>query len=122
MLRCSRAMTVLATDRLDSMVGFYRLLLGLEPDPWQPGRYAEFCLPGLILGLFTPHPQQRELFLPPSRSLGLCLQVEDLAGIYDGVVASQLGQLSPLYTASHGREFYLYDPDGNRLIIHQPWE
>ncbi|MGL4621884.1 MAG: VOC family protein, partial [Chroococcidiopsis sp.] len=27
--------------------------------------------------------------------------------------------LGQIVTASHGREIYAYDPDGNRIILHQ---
>ena len=35
----------------------------------------------------------------------------------------RLGIFKPkeILTASHGKETYAYDPDGNRLILHQSW-
>ena len=52
--------------------------------------------------------------------LSLCLDVDDL----DAAIAHliNLGYPPPgeIIVASHGREIYAYDPNGNRLILHQP--
>jgi len=57
----------------------------------------------------------------PSLGMSLCLEVESL----DAAIAhlSQLGCPPPgnILTASHGREIYAYDPDGNWLILHQSY-
>ncbi len=51
--------------------------------------------------------------------MSLCLDVENLE-----VAIAHLTQLGyppsgDIITASHGREMYAYDPDGNWLILHQ---
>lgn len=97
---------------------FYRDLLGTEPIRLISEVYAEFALPGMRLGIYRP----RQISLPPETaltSMSLCLQVTDL----DATIAhlDHLGvPHGEILYASHGREIYAYDPDGNRLICYQP--
>lgn len=119
-MQCFRASIVIASVDLDRLVAFYARLLGREPHLHWPQRYAEFHQNGLTLGLFRPQASQgAEFEAPQAGSLSLCLEVVDL----DQAIA-HLGSLGypppgPVLTASHGREIYAYDPDGNRLILHQ---
>ncbi len=51
--------------------------------------------------------------------MSLCLEVSNLE---DAIAhLKTLGYPPPgnISIASHGREIYAYDPDGNRLILHQ---
>lgn len=117
---CTSAFVTLASVNFDRLVSFYSNLLDQSARPYQRDRYAEFQLPGLRLAIFKPKPDQAAQFAAPSSgAMSLCLEVADL----DGAIArlTHLGYASPgpVLTASHGREIYAYDPDGNRLILHQ---
>lgn len=119
-LRCNTAFVTLATPNLAALVQFYSQLFDQTPQPLIPNVYAEFHLPMLRLGLFQPKPHhQSEFTAPSSGGMSLCLEVESL----EEAIAqfTRLGCPPPgsVITASHGREIYAYDPDGNRLILHQ---
>jgi catechol 2,3-dioxygenase-like lactoylglutathione lyase family enzyme len=117
-LKYSAALLTIATANFDRLVEFYGKLLSQAPAPYRPGIYAGFRLPGLELGIFRPAEERQADFAPPSRSMGICLEVENLDEIFAAL--SESGQAtSELISASHGREFYLTDPDGNRIILHQ---
>lgn len=117
----TNAYLALATQEFAGLVAFYSGLLEQQPDPHWPDYYAEFQVPGLRLGIFLPRPDQVGEFCGRGVSaMSLCLTVEDL-----GVAIAHLGALGyppagPIYSVSHGQEVYAYDPDGNRLILHQP--
>ena len=102
------------------VVDFYQNLLQQKPDPYSPERYAEFQLPGMILGIFHPQPSHAEEFSQsPNSGFSLCLEVEDLE-----TAIARMVELDPSFdgdamvVASHGLEIYGYDPAGNRLIFH----
>ncbi len=114
------ACLAIATANFDEMVNFYQALLGQTPLPFQGDRYAEFQLPGLRLALFRPKPDHQAEFSSPAQSpLSLCLTVTDLAAAREVLVALGAG-VGEGAIASHGQEFYAYDPQGNRLIVYQP--
>jgi predicted enzyme related to lactoylglutathione lyase len=96
---------------------FYAELLSQEPQPFMLNVYAEFSLPGICLGIFRP--QESSSFSPGAGAMSLCLEVIDLELAIAHAI--QAGCLTPtnVITASHGREAYVYDPDGNRIILHQ---
>jgi catechol 2,3-dioxygenase-like lactoylglutathione lyase family enzyme len=111
---------VIATVDLDRLVSFYAGLLGQDPHPHWPQRYAEFRLNGLTLGLFRPQASHTAEFeSPQAGSLSLCLEVMDLDPAIAHLTRLGFPPPGPILTASHGREIYAYDPDGNRLILHQ---
>ncbi|MDB9528739.1 VOC family protein [Oscillatoria sp. CS-180] len=116
---CKEAYIALATQRLQASVDFYRAVLKSDPAVWVSQSYAEFWIAGLKLALFQPRPSNREFSNSTGSKMSLCIEVEDL----DAAIAhlSSLGHAppGPIMTASHGREIYAYDPDGNRLILHQ---
>jgi predicted enzyme related to lactoylglutathione lyase len=119
-LICRSALLTLASEAFDLLVSFYQALLGQPPQPYYPLRYAEFHLPGLRLGIFLPQADQRQEFQASTRSTtSLCLDVADLEGAI--ATLTQLGYCppGPILNTSHGREIYAYDPDGNRLILHE---
>jgi catechol 2,3-dioxygenase-like lactoylglutathione lyase family enzyme len=119
-LRCREAFVALATPNVETLVAFYQALLDQVPKPYQPSIYAEFALPGLRLGLFCPQADHGAEFAhAQGGTLSLCLEVTDLEGAIAHL--SAIGHSPPgnITTASHGREIYAYDPDGNRLILHQ---
>lgn len=119
-LHCTATFIALAEPEAGGLVEFYQQLFAQAPSILRPGAYAEFQLPGLRLGIFTPSAAHRAEFLPRSGgAMSLCLEVENLE---DAIAhLSTLGYPPPgdMLFASHGREVYAYDPAGNRLIIHQ---
>jgi catechol 2,3-dioxygenase-like lactoylglutathione lyase family enzyme len=117
-LKYSAALLTIATVNFDRLVEFYSNLLSQSPNPYRSGIYAGFRLPGLELGIFRPTEERAADFAPPSRSLGICLEVQNLDEIFVALSESEQ-ETSELIAASHGREFYLTDPDGNRIILHQ---
>lgn len=116
----SSAYLTLATDQVSQLVDFYSRLLGQPAQPQSSPGYAEFHLVGLRLGIFQPRADHSEEFLGSrGGSMSLCLEVPDLTA-----AIAQLHHLGypppgPIIGASHGQEIYAYDPDGNRLILHQ---
>jgi catechol 2,3-dioxygenase-like lactoylglutathione lyase family enzyme len=114
------AFVTIASVNFDPIVDFYTNFLGSIPQPYIPNVYAEFNLAGLRLGIFCPKSSNRAEFGHPSQSgMSLCLEVENLECSID--LLAQLGYPPPgqITIASHGCEIYAYDPDGNRLILHQ---
>jgi predicted enzyme related to lactoylglutathione lyase len=117
---CHAAFVALATNRLNELAKFYEALLQTVPTQLIADRYAEFAIAGLKLGLFQPQADHETEFDQPARAaMSLCLEVADLEGAIAHL--TQLGYEPPgaITQASHGREVYAYDPDGNRLILHQ---
>ena len=115
------AWLTIGTDHFTEVVGFYRLVLQQEPEPFSPERYAEFHLPGLRLGIFRPQADHQQEFAQSDHSgFSLCLEVENLETAIARFQRGNLGlNRSQIQTASHGREIYVYDPVGNRLILHE---
>lgn len=119
-LDCTSAFITLASERFEDLVAFYTALLGQRAEPYQRDRYAEFQLPGLRLAVFSPKPDQVDRFnAPTSGAMSLCLEVVDLMAAIAHLTDLGYPPSGPVLTASHGREVYAYDPDGNRLILHQ---
>jgi predicted enzyme related to lactoylglutathione lyase len=114
------AFVTLATADAETLVQFYAQLLEQEPKSYIPKVYAEFQLSGLRLGIFNPKENHRAEFEHSAQSsMSLCLEVNDLEEAIAHL--TRLGYPPPgeITTASHGREIYAYDPDRNRLILHQ---
>jgi catechol 2,3-dioxygenase-like lactoylglutathione lyase family enzyme len=115
-LEYSAGFTTIATQNFNELVEFYTQLFDQEPNPYRNGVYAGWQIPGLELGIFQPAPANQAEFAATSGSFSLCLEVVDLDRAL--TFAGQLGLVTPISIASHGRECYLYDPDGNRIILH----
>lgn len=115
----SSAFVTLAAIDLEKLVLFYSNLLVIEPQPYVPNRYAEFQLPGLRLGIFQPKLTHQSEFKNSGNAMSLCLEVSNLEKAIAHL--THLGYPPPgeTLTASHGKEIYAYDPEGNRLILHQ---
>ncbi|MDZ7956543.1 MAG: VOC family protein [Aulosira sp. DedQUE10] len=114
------ALVTIATINFDSLVSFYTDILGQKPITLIPNVYAEFQLFGLRLGIFQPKKTHTAEFETTSKSkISLCLEVSNLEAAIAHL--TNLGYPPPreISIASHGREIYAYDPDGNRLILHQ---
>jgi predicted enzyme related to lactoylglutathione lyase len=114
------ALVTIASVDFDRVVEFYTQFLGLTPQPYIPAVYAEFPIAGLRLGIFCPKASNQSEFGHPSQSgISLCLEVVSLEDSIDKLAQLGYPPLGQITTASHGREIYAYDPDGNRLILHQ---
>jgi hypothetical protein len=114
MLAHSSALVVLADS--GGLVAFYQKFLAQDPILHRPGIYTEFQLADLRLGIFQP--KQPEEFPAGKSSISICLEVPDLAAVCNDLARLDIA-VSPIFTASHGQEVYVYDPTGNRWIIHQ---
>ena len=114
------ALVTIASVNFARLIDFYSQFLEIAPQQYRLDVYAEFPIPGVKLGIFCPHPSNHDEFGSPSQSgMSLCLEVDSLE---DSIVRlTQLGYppQGQITTASHGREIYAYDPDSNRLILHQ---
>lgn len=118
--QCIDALVTLASFNIETLVNFYRELLGFEPATQIPNIYAEFQLPGLKLGIFKPKQTNYSEFENSVRSkMSLCLEVSDLENAIAHLTALGYPPPGEIIAASHGKEVYAYDPDGNRLILHQ---
>ncbi|MGG6239209.1 VOC family protein [Nodosilinea sp. AN01ver1] len=119
-LNCTSAFITLASERFEDLVAFYGALLGQGAELYQRDRYAEFRLPGLRLAIFRPRADQADRFkASTSGAMSLCLEVVDLTAAIAHLTNLGYPPPGPVLTASHGREVYVCDPDGNRLILHQ---
>jgi predicted enzyme related to lactoylglutathione lyase len=117
---CKEVFVTLAAIRFEAVVEFYQRVFQISPTPYAPNRYAEFHLWGVKLGIFKPQDAHvAEFANSEGAGLSLCVEVADL----DGAIAhiEQVGYAIPggITTASHGRETYVYDPAGNRIILHE---
>jgi predicted enzyme related to lactoylglutathione lyase len=112
------AFITIAAVNLETVVDFYQQLFCQQPDVYAANIYAEFQLTGLCLGIFKPKNQQ-EFANSAGSGMSICIEVEDLEAAIAHLTG--IGVLIPdeIITASHGREIYIYDPAGNRLILHQ---
>ncbi|TVP61279.1 MAG: VOC family protein [Nodularia sp. (in: Bacteria)] len=116
----TEALVTLASVNFEILVNFYTELLDKKPSSLIPNVYAEFQLPGVRLGIFQPQKNHTSEFANSANSqISLCLEVNNLEQAIAHL--TNLGYPPPgeITTASHGREIYAYDPDGNRLILHQ---
>lgn len=100
-------------------VNFYQKLLIQAPVVQISGKYAEFRLPGLRLALFTPSTAHQAEFSGRSSAISLCLEVANLDAAIAHLTAIGYPPPGSIIRASHGREIYAYDPQGNRLILHE---
>ena len=116
----TEALVTIASINFENLVNFYTELLDKKPSSLISNVYAEFQLPGVRLGIFSPQKNHTAEFANSANSqISLCLEVSNLETAIAHL--TNLGYPPPgeISTASHGREIYAYDPDGNRLILHQ---
>lgn len=116
---CITAFITLAAVDITKLVSFYTQLLGQEPQTYVPNVYAEFQLPSLRLAIFKPKQTHELEFKNTKSGLSLCLEVSNLEEAIAHLTALGYPPPGEIITASHGREIYAYDPNGNRLILHQ---
>jgi predicted enzyme related to lactoylglutathione lyase len=124
-LTCKVAFVTIGASNWEKSVEFYQLLLDQAPLSIIPNAYAEFQLPGLRLSVYRPQGEaERPAVLAdpiPQARLSLCLTVDNLEDALDHLAAMGHPVPVPIHTASHGREAFGTDPDGNRLILYQPF-
>jgi catechol 2,3-dioxygenase-like lactoylglutathione lyase family enzyme len=110
----------IASVNFDNLVRFYTDLLEQNPVSLIPNIYAEFHLASLRLGIFKPKKSHASEFETNTKSkISLCLEVDNLEDAIAHLTALGYPPPGNISIASHGREIYVYDPDGNRLILHQ---
>jgi predicted enzyme related to lactoylglutathione lyase len=106
----------------ETLKTFYQNLFGQAPEIEIPNIYAEFNLPGLKLGLFKPKTNHLQEFTAPSSGgMSLCLEVENLEEAIAQLTQLGYPPTTSIQTVSHGRELYSYDPNGNRIILYEPF-
>lgn len=116
----THALLALAAHNFESLVQFYRQLLNQEPVVYRANVYAEFQLAGMRLGIFRPKVARDELAGGRTHSaMSLCLEVESLEAAVAHLTTLGYPPRGVILTASHGREIYANDPEGNSLILHQ---
>lgn len=112
--------TIGAND-FSATVDFYRALFAREPDEKVRDIYVAFRLPGLHLGIFDPRESDRQHFENPSYlrgGLSLVIRVPDVDRARTELESLNTARPpGPIQPTRHGREFYGYDPEGNRLIV-----
>ncbi|MBW4608045.1 MAG: VOC family protein [Hassallia sp. WJT32-NPBG1] len=114
------AFVTLATNDIEKIVLFYTNILGEKPIKIIPNIYAEFQLRSVKLGIFQPKKTNESEFInSPKSKISLCLEVSNLEDAIAHLTALDYPPPGEITTASHGREIYAYDPDGNRIILHQ---
>ena len=117
---CTAALMTLATRDLDKLVLFYTSFWQQKPQIYRQNVHAEFQIAGLRLGIFQPDKSNNAEFANSrNSSMSLCLEVENLESAIAHLTNIGYPLSGEIVTASHGKEVYAYDPDGNRLILHQ---
>jgi hypothetical protein len=103
-----------------TLTRFYQALLEQNPVVDIPDVYAEFVLSGMRIGLFKPSNTHRTEFTSlSSGSMSLCIEVESIESAIAHLTSLGYPPPGEIQHTSHGREIYAYDPQGNRLILHE---
>lgn len=120
-ISCTAALVTLAAANFDALVQFYQQCLTLEPTVVWPNRYAEFQLPQLRLGIFRPKEERitPNSSAPIQSGMAICLEVPNLEQAIAHLTHLGYPPAGTIQIASHGREIYVSDPEGNWLILHQ---
>lgn len=116
----TNAFVTIASVNCEELVNFYTRFLEQKPIILIPNIYAEFNLVGMRLGIFKPKNTNESEFEAITKSkISLCLEVSNLEDAIAHLTALGYPPPGNISIADHGREIYAYDPDGNRLILHQ---
>ena len=118
-MRFSDAFVAFSTEKMQPAIDFYSQFLERQPTVLRPLIYAEFELFHLRLGIFQPKSERQSEFDNRNSKMSLCLEVENLERAIAHITSLGYPPPGEIIEASHGREIYAYDPDGNRLILHQ---
>ena len=115
-----RSYVLLATNRFEAMVSFYRDRLGLpQVERWDQanGRGVSFELPGLLLKIVDNDRERSPLILGASLDrVGLLVEVEDIDEARDLL---DIETPIPNTTSRGARQFQLRDPDGLPVTLLQ---
>jgi hypothetical protein len=125
----TNAFVTIGSVNFEKLVNFYPKFLEQKAVILIPNVYAEFHLVGMRLGIFKPKntnesefeamSNDRPLCVYAKSKISLCLEVTNLEDAIAHLTALGYPPPGAISIASHGREIYAYDPDGNRLILHQ---
>ncbi|MEH2184327.1 VOC family protein [Nostoc sp.] len=118
----TNAFVTIASVNCDNLVNFYTKLLKQKPVILIPNVYAKFNLVSMQLDIFKPkniNESEFETMSNAKSKISLCLEVSNLEDAIAHLTALGYPPPGEISIASHGREIYAYDPDGNRLILHQ---
>ncbi|MEH2026028.1 VOC family protein [Nostoc sp.] len=125
----TNAFVTIASVNSEELVNFYTRLLEQKPVILIPNVYAEFNLVSMRLGIFKPKntnesefeaiSNDKPLYFYTKSKISLCLEVSNLEDAIAHLTTLGYPPPGDISIASHGREIYAYDPDGNRLILHQ---
>ncbi|MEH2076770.1 MAG: VOC family protein [Nostoc sp.] len=116
----TNAFVTIASVNCENLVNFYTKFLEQKPVILIPNVYTEFNLLGMRLGIFKPKNTNESEFEAVTKSkMSLCLEVSNLEDAIAHLTALGYPPPGDISIASHGREIYAYDPDGNRIILHQ---
>ncbi|MEH2055210.1 MAG: VOC family protein [Nostoc sp.] len=128
----TNAFVTIASVNFEKLVNFYIQLLEQKPVFLIPNVYAEFNLVSMRLGIFKPKntnesefeamSNDNQLSVYTKSKMSLCLEVSNLENAIAHLTVLGYPPPGNISIASHGREIYAYDPDGNRLILHQAKE
>ena len=114
----SDVFVAISSSNIQVLTDFYSQFLQQTPDIYRPAVYTEFRLEKLRIGIFKPKLERQPEFENSNSAMSLCFEVEDINMAI--ATLEKLGASSgKIIEASHGKEVYAYDPEGNRLIIHQ---
>ena len=117
--KTSEVFIALASKNVKKQVAFYSGLLQTKPTVNTSG-YAELSISNLKIAIFQPSADNASEFAAVSSgAMSFCLEVSNIDGIVGYL--TDLGYSVPgeIMQTSHGKEIYAYDPDGNRVILHQ---
>ncbi|MEH1791599.1 MULTISPECIES: glyoxalase [unclassified Nostoc] len=116
----TNAFVTIASVNCENLVNFYIKFLEQKPVILIPNVYTEFNLLSMRLGIFKPKNTNESEFEAVTKSkISLCLEVSNLEDAIAHLTALGYPPPGNISIASHGREIYAYDPDGNRIILHQ---
>ncbi|MEH1940113.1 MAG: VOC family protein [Nostoc sp.] len=116
----TNAFVTIASVKCENLVNFYTKLLEQNPVILIPNVYAEFNLVSMRLGIFKPkNINESEFEAIAKGKVSLCLEVSNLEDAIAHLTTLGYPPPGDISIASHGREIYAYDPDGNRIILHQ---
>ena len=109
----------LASSNTEQLVDFYTAILQVKPRIRTP-KYAEFLAGSLKIAIFQPSADNESEFAAAnSGAVSLCLEVNDIERAIARLSTLGYALSDEIMHTSHGQEIYAYDPDGNRVILHQ---
>ena len=119
-IKYTNTIVTIATLNLELLMEFYQQLIDEKPSNYIPNIYGEFQLKNLRLGIFKPKETNWQEFANSGSSpMSLCLEVENLQEAILHLKKMNYPPPGQIIQSSHGLEIYAYDPDNNRLILHQ---